>query len=135
MFVTCPYCHKKLHIGLRLLLLKGRQTIVCPICGRRVYGAMRNQLMILQFLMCMLSISFCAWLGTVIELPGGAGGLLLMAALVVALTVAVNEVCCRWVARDARLQYWTDKKLEKERQEAAAQKKLARQAKKHKRKK
>ena len=135
MIITCPYCHKKLHVSTRQLLLKGRLSVGCPICGRLVYQAMRKQLMVMQFMICMLAISAFAWLGSVVKMPGGVAGTILTIVLVVAATVTVNELCCRLIARESRLQYWTDKALEKERREAEAKRQAERQAKKKNRKK
>lgn len=73
MIVTCPYCHKKMHVSPRQIILKGRLSVACPGCRRQVYRALQKQPLAVQFLMVVAALAVFAGLSQV-NIPGGALG-------------------------------------------------------------
>lgn len=133
MIVTCPYCHKKMHVSARQLLFKGRLSVACPACRRQVYRALQRQLQAVQVLMVLVALLLFALLSR-LQIPGGSLGVVLVLLAGMFAVVALNELCCRWVARDSMLRYRTERLVEREKQQEAAQKAAEKAKKKHKKK-
>lgn len=108
MIVTCPYCHKKMHVSPRQIILKGRLSVACPGCRRQVYRALQKQPLAVQFLMVVAALAVFAGLSQV-NIPGGALGSAAALAAGTAAVLALNELVCRWAARDSMLRYRTER--------------------------
>lgn len=133
MFVTCPFCHKKLYVRKSQLIFKGRLSVGCPICHRAVYQALRKQLLAVQGIMVLAAVLICARLGQM-NVPGGTFGKILLLIAGIILVMALSEVCTRWVSRQSLLQQRTDKMLRREKEAEEARKAQERAANRKKKK-
>jgi len=136
MLITCPYCHKKVYASNRVLILKGRNSLICPACRRYIFHALRSRLLIMQGVIAAAAIALCAVLGRQ-DIPGGAVGKALALTAALALIVAMGELSARWISRPKQLQWATDMETGREKRKAEEKRVEGRKSaarKKHKKK-
>ena len=105
MIIACPYCHKKMRVGLGQLLFRGRLSVACPACKRQVYAALRAQLVTLRIIMSVFTI-LAFFLASQVKMSLWPKiGLL---TLVLLLVLAVSEAVSRFATRDTVLRSRTE---------------------------
>lgn len=117
MLIHCPYCHKELYASNWVLIFKGRNSLVCPACRRFIFHALRSRLLVMQGVIAVAAVAFCAVLGRQ-NIPGGFVGKALALTASVALIVAMGELSARWISRPKQLQWATDLELGREKRKA-----------------
>ena len=125
MIVTCPYCNKKMRVGLGQLLFRGRLSVACPACKRQVYAALRAQLVTVRIIVSVFTI-LAFFLAAQAELSLWPKiGLL---TLVLVLVLAVSEALSRYVSRDEILRSKTEEYMKLQRELEASREKAERLA-------
>ena len=123
MVVTCPYCNKKMRVGLGQLLFWGRLSVACPACKRQVYAALKMQLVTLRIIMSAFTI-LAFFLASQVKMSLWPKiGLL---TLVLVLVLIVTEAVGRFATRDTVLRSQTEEYMKLERELQASREKAER---------
>ena len=123
MVVTCPYCNKKMRVGLGQLLFRGRLSVACPACKRQVYAALKMQLVTLRIIMSAFTI-LAFFLASQVKMSLWPKiGLL---TLVLVLVLIVTEAVGRFATRDTVLRSQTEEYMKLERELQASREKAER---------
>ena len=123
MIVTCPYCNKKMRVGLGQLLFRGRLSVACPACRRQVYAALRLQLVALRIIMSAVTILAFFMASQVKMSLWPKVGLL---TLVLVLVLAASEAVSRFATRDTVLRSRTEEYMKLEMELQASREKAER---------